>query len=304
MSYLLGDQIGSVSTIASNTGSAVVNESFAAFGNRRNSGTWSGAPTTTDLTYSNYTRQAYTFQTSVGQNMGLSHMNGRVQDAVTGAFISPDPHIQDPTSTQAYNRYSYVMNNPLTFTDPTGFYCGDPAPIPIPTPISTATGDSNSTETLEEFVVEAPCVPREVYIPPAPELMPLPSADEIAATGGAPTMPPIRPANHEWIWKQIADNSAPCRDGSSPSAGNNPNVQSNIRTFGAVGASSGAVIGAVIVANLIGFPEVPAAEAGAAVLLFAAEGAHVVAFGGILGSGVGSVVGGGIGYNLTQPTCR
>jgi RHS repeat-associated protein len=121
MSYILKDQLGGVSTIASNMGAVDVNESFAAFGNRRNSGTWSGAPTTADLTYSSYTRQSYAFQTALGQNTGLNHMNGRIQDVVIGGFLSPDPHIQDPTNSQNYNRYSYVNNNPLTFVDPTGF---------------------------------------------------------------------------------------------------------------------------------------------------------------------------------------
>jgi hypothetical protein len=53
--------------------------------------------------------------------MGLNHMNGRVQDAANGRFLSPDPFINDPDNTQNYNRYSYVYNNPATFTDPSGF---------------------------------------------------------------------------------------------------------------------------------------------------------------------------------------
>ena len=38
-----------------------------------------------------------------------------------GRFLSPDPHIPDPTNAQNYNRYSYVNNNPLSFIDPSGF---------------------------------------------------------------------------------------------------------------------------------------------------------------------------------------
>jgi hypothetical protein len=53
--------------------------------------------------------------------MGLNHMNGRVQDAISGTFLSPDPYIPDPLNTQAFNRYAYVYNNPLTYTDPSGF---------------------------------------------------------------------------------------------------------------------------------------------------------------------------------------
>lgn len=52
--------------------------------------------------------------------VGLIHMNGRVYDPLIGRFISPDPWIQDPKNSQSYNRYSYVWNNPLRYTDPTG----------------------------------------------------------------------------------------------------------------------------------------------------------------------------------------
>jgi hypothetical protein len=48
-------------------------------------------------------------------------MNGRIYDPLLGRFLSADLVVQAPGSLQSYNRYSYVMNNPLTLTDPTGF---------------------------------------------------------------------------------------------------------------------------------------------------------------------------------------
>jgi dienelactone hydrolase len=48
-------------------------------------------------------------------------MNGRVYDYNVGRFLSVDPVIVDPTNTQAINPYSYVMNNPLSYTDPSGY---------------------------------------------------------------------------------------------------------------------------------------------------------------------------------------
>jgi hypothetical protein len=53
--------------------------------------------------------------------MGLIHMNGRVQDSKTGRFLSADPFVSEPDFTQSYNRYTYVMNNPMSYTDPSGF---------------------------------------------------------------------------------------------------------------------------------------------------------------------------------------
>jgi hypothetical protein len=56
--------------------------------------------------------------------MGFIHMNGRVYDPQIGRFLSAVPYIQDPYNTQSYNRYSYVINNPLKYTDPTGNFVG------------------------------------------------------------------------------------------------------------------------------------------------------------------------------------
>jgi RHS repeat-associated protein len=52
--------------------------------------------------------------------VGLVHMNGRVYDPVIGRFLSRDP-IVDGRVSQGANGYAYVWNNPLTFTDPSGY---------------------------------------------------------------------------------------------------------------------------------------------------------------------------------------
>jgi hypothetical protein len=48
-------------------------------------------------------------------------MNGRVYDYNLGRFLSVDPFIQDPGNSQSMNPYSYIMNNPLSGTDPSGY---------------------------------------------------------------------------------------------------------------------------------------------------------------------------------------
>lgn len=49
------------------------------------------------------------------------HMNGRVYDPVVGLFTQPDFVLNTPLSLPTLNRYSYVMNNTLLATDPTGY---------------------------------------------------------------------------------------------------------------------------------------------------------------------------------------
>nr|WP_246868068.1 RHS repeat-associated core domain-containing protein [Rhizobacter sp. SG703] len=52
--------------------------------------------------------------------LGLVNMNARMYDPLLGRHTSADPTVPDPTNVQAFNRYSYVLNNALVFTDPTG----------------------------------------------------------------------------------------------------------------------------------------------------------------------------------------
>ena len=54
--------------------------------------------------------------------MGIVHMNGRIYDAKLGRFLQADPVVQAPKNSQNLNRYSYVLNNPLSYTDPSGYF--------------------------------------------------------------------------------------------------------------------------------------------------------------------------------------
>jgi RHS repeat-associated protein len=67
------------------------------------------------------TTRGFTGHEELG-DVSLVHMNGRVYDPLLGRFGSPDPTTENPFSTQGWNRYSYVGNSPLNFTDPSG-YC-------------------------------------------------------------------------------------------------------------------------------------------------------------------------------------
>lgn len=50
----------------------------------------------------------------------IINMNGRLYDPVLGRFFSPDNYVQMPDNSQNFNRYTYCLNNPLKFTDPSG----------------------------------------------------------------------------------------------------------------------------------------------------------------------------------------
>ena len=50
----------------------------------------------------------------------IINMNGRLYDPMLGRFLSPDNFVQMPDNAQRYNRYSYCLNNPLKYTDPSG----------------------------------------------------------------------------------------------------------------------------------------------------------------------------------------
>ena len=52
--------------------------------------------------------------------LGLINMNARMYDPKLGRFLQADSIVPDAGHSQAFNRYSYVLNNPLSLTDPTG----------------------------------------------------------------------------------------------------------------------------------------------------------------------------------------
>lgn len=119
--YPLEDHEGSGSVLASSSGANLARQSYEAFGLPRDGSDWDGAvPAGDQVAINAVSRRGYTGHSMLG-SMGLIHMNGRVQDALLGRFLSADPNVPDPGNTQSYGRYSYVLNNPLRFVDPTGF---------------------------------------------------------------------------------------------------------------------------------------------------------------------------------------
>ncbi|MGE3667476.1 MAG: RHS repeat domain-containing protein, partial [Steroidobacteraceae bacterium] len=120
LTYLLRDALGSVDALTDGSGAVVVRESFGAFGNRRGPA-WSGTPSSGDLaTIDGLTRRGYTGHEML-DSTDLIHMNGRVYDPVIARFVSADPFVSRVLNSQGWNRYSYVLGNPLSVVDPSGF---------------------------------------------------------------------------------------------------------------------------------------------------------------------------------------
>ncbi|PKM14196.1 MAG: hypothetical protein CVV12_15250, partial [Gammaproteobacteria bacterium HGW-Gammaproteobacteria-2] len=77
------------------------------------------------------------------------HMNGRVYDYALGRFLGVDPFIQFPGNSQSLNPYSYILNNPLAGTDPTGYQIADPRTLCAHSP--SACDSTNSSSDLSAF---------------------------------------------------------------------------------------------------------------------------------------------------------
>ncbi len=115
--YLHKDHLGSIQALTNDLGDVVETLSFDAWGNRRNAEDWTRAqaPIASGL------ERGFTGHEMLDE-LALVHMNGRVYDPTIGRFLSPDPFVQSPDNSQNLNRYSYVLNNPLSYTDPSGFF--------------------------------------------------------------------------------------------------------------------------------------------------------------------------------------
>lgn len=122
--YLYKDHIGSISVITDSQGNIQEKLSFDVFGQRRDAASWNevqrlfGTPTLDRIL--TITQRGFTGHEHI-DHADVIHMNGRIYDPVLGRFMQADPIVQAPNSGQSLNRYTYVFNNPLSYTDPTGY---------------------------------------------------------------------------------------------------------------------------------------------------------------------------------------
>ncbi len=107
--FLLGDHLGSTSLTANSNGTLYTEQRYYPWGDTRYN-----SPATTPTAYQ------YTGQRK--DATGLYFYNARYYDSALGRFLSADTIVPSPANPQSLNRYSYVLNSPLRYTDPSGHF--------------------------------------------------------------------------------------------------------------------------------------------------------------------------------------
>lgn len=120
--FLHKDYLGSILAVSDENGNALEQRHYDAWGNFTHLKIGAGAMITDKNIIDNTALlidRGYTSHEHFAE-VGIIHMNGRLYDPLLRRFLNADENIQDPTNTQNYNKYGYVLNNPLMFSDPTG----------------------------------------------------------------------------------------------------------------------------------------------------------------------------------------
>src|SRR3990172_4559579 len=104
---MVADSVGGTARVVDTGGNWIDDIRYHAFGETRSG----GATTPTDKRFTGQTLDLST---------GLYWYGSRAYDPVLGRFVQPDSIVPDHKNPQALNRYSYVLNNPLRYTDPSG----------------------------------------------------------------------------------------------------------------------------------------------------------------------------------------
>jgi len=113
--YLHTDHLGSVSVVSDGSGDLLAAQLYYPYGEVR----WRAGTLPTDFGFTGQRAEA---------SIGLLDYRARYYDPVLGRFIQPDTIVPNPGNPQALNRYAYVYNNPLRYTDPSGHWLFEETP--------------------------------------------------------------------------------------------------------------------------------------------------------------------------------
>ena len=111
VNYWHGDHLGSSSVITDAAGTKVEALTYYPYGGTRTNTSPNNPAIDVPYKYTGKELDAST---------GLYYYEARYYDATLARFISADTIVESPSSPQVLNRYSYVGNNPLRYTDPSG----------------------------------------------------------------------------------------------------------------------------------------------------------------------------------------
>ncbi len=112
--YYFDDHLGTARVIANSTGTVLDDTDFYPYGGERD--------VTSPSSGNNY---KFTGKERDAES-GLDNFGARYNSSQYGRFMTPDPigiFVADASNPQTWNQYSYVLNNPLKFIDPTGEEC-------------------------------------------------------------------------------------------------------------------------------------------------------------------------------------
>jgi RHS repeat-associated protein len=115
--YLHSDHLGSSSLLTNSSGVKVTGSEtrYYPYGAQRLAPTMP-ADNITDRDFTGQKENSY---------IKLIYYNARWYDSQIGHFVSADTIVPQASNPQSYNRYSYVLGNPIKYTDPTGHFCYD-----------------------------------------------------------------------------------------------------------------------------------------------------------------------------------
>ena len=113
--YSYSDSQGSLIALVHEGGSIIQRFAYDPWGARRDPNNWTAKDSRTSFIIN----RGYTGHEHLSV-FGLINMNARLYDPAVGRFLSPDSYVQSPDNSQSFNRYSYCLNNPLKYSDPTG----------------------------------------------------------------------------------------------------------------------------------------------------------------------------------------
>ncbi|MBC7251427.1 MAG: RHS repeat-associated core domain-containing protein [Anaerolineae bacterium] len=113
--YLHADHLGSVSVVSDGGGALLASQRYYPYGEIR----YATGVLPTDFGFTGQRAEA---------GLGLLDYRARFYDPVLGRFVSADTVVPNPGNSQDLNRYAYVRNNPLRYTDPSGCWTFEESP--------------------------------------------------------------------------------------------------------------------------------------------------------------------------------